>query len=563
MAEESIETPLIPEITEAEHGLQRRRNSTEKLDSPNGEVKILSRYLRASPSSCHDVCKFGTKHEAKTRSSFPKMVTAKGGERLVLEKAVTSIERKKKSAISPKPSSDSRVQKPSNHVVIKGEVSSSTKNEIASLEKVLTPLKEIGVAVEHASNQKLKPMQSKQFSHPAEGSLSIQRINEIRISNELQGDSDRSRKSKIISKELRTSKMGEKNVCIPHTVYLFPKHSVKRVSSMNTKNENRVVKVKPKQPVNEDVPEKTLYVIEASTENKTVEPSQNGVHIINSSPSSSQSLVDKSLKHARKGILSSRLPPSSKKNNLRHTGTGFNATLSPPSSSLSIGNKSLTHIRRGTLRAKSSLSPSEPSHSKQHGAKTGSEDQIASAKVEYRSRPRRDGMVSSEIIVSPARKLKFRRGKVVEVQSENSTPRRLKFRRVRLLGEIQNGKDHTRKSSIRRKEVDDGELSSSKLKSDKDFQTHKNVEGTRRRSSKKKEVGDSENDSKIEPEEVVLRHPNVEGKKDTQSLYNNVIEETASKLVMTRKSKVKALVGAFETVISLQDSRPSVTTDAC
>jgi hypothetical protein len=36
-----------------------------------------------------------------------------------------------------------------------------------------------------------------------------------------------------------------------------------------------------------------------------------------------------------------------------------------------------------------------------------------------------------------------------------------------------------------------------------------------------------------------------------------VIEETASKLVESRKSKVKALVGAFETVISLQDGKPT------
>ncbi|CAA6657434.1 unnamed protein product [Spirodela intermedia] len=38
-------------------------------------------------------------------------------------------------------------------------------------------------------------------------------------------------------------------------------------------------------------------------------------------------------------------------------------------------------------------------------------------------------------------------------------------------------------------------------------------------------------------------------------LFNHVIEETASKLVETRRSKVKALVGAFETVISLQEGK--------
>ncbi|KAG2262898.1 hypothetical protein Bca52824_069977 [Brassica carinata] len=55
-------------------------------------------------------------------------------------------------------------------------------------------------------------------------------------------------------------------------------------------------------------------------------------------------------------------------------------------------------------------------------------------------------------------------------------------------------------------------------------------------------------------EKVVLRHRKVEAKKKLQTLFNNVIEETVSKLEEVRKSKVKALVGAFETVISLQDN---------
>ena len=195
----------------------------------------------------------------------------------------------------------------------------------------------------------------------------------------------------------------------------------------------------------------------------------------------------------------------------------------------------------GTHRAKSPSSPFLSSHSKENGAKiTGSENQ----KVEFRSRLGRDGMFSSKDKGSAAQQLKFRTGKVVELQSENTNSRRLKFKRVRSVGEIQYGKDHTRNWS---KEVDDGKL-------EKDFERDQNLEGTRRRNSKSKEVGDSEDGTEIKSEEVVLRHQNVEEKKDTQSLYNNVIEETASKLVMARKSKVKALVGAFETVISLQDT---------
>ncbi|KAM3687670.1 hypothetical protein ACJW31_10G091700 [Castanea mollissima] len=42
-----------------------------------------------------------------------------------------------------------------------------------------------------------------------------------------------------------------------------------------------------------------------------------------------------------------------------------------------------------------------------------------------------------------------------------------------------------------------------------------------------------------------------QGKKESQA-YNDVIEETASKLLEKRKNKVKALVGAFETVIDIE-----------
>lgn len=49
-----------------------------------------------------------------------------------------------------------------------------------------------------------------------------------------------------------------------------------------------------------------------------------------------------------------------------------------------------------------------------------------------------------------------------------------------------------------------------------------------------------------------LKQQDLQGKKDVQCLFNYVIEETASKLAERRKGMVKSLVGAFETLISLQ-----------
>ncbi|XP_060195829.1 uncharacterized protein LOC132625070 [Lycium barbarum] len=118
-------------------------------------------------------------------------------------------------------------------------------------------------------------------------------------------------------------------------------------------------------------------------------------------------------------------------------------------------------------------------------------------------------------------KLKFRRGKVVDLQQETSSPRRLTFRWGRHMGESQDS-------------------------------------NMRRRIFKKKGVDGDKSSTIHNSGRIVLRHQDVQEKKDVQGLLNNVIEETASKLVETRKSKVKALVGAFETVISLQDKPSTV-----
>ncbi|XP_017700972.2 uncharacterized protein LOC103718172 [Phoenix dactylifera] len=145
------------------------------------------------------------------------------------------------------------------------------------------------------------------------------------------------------------------------------------------------------------------------------------------------------------------------------------------------------------------------------------------SKGEDRRRPRRTATVHPEDGNQPS-KLKFRRGRVIEPLAESNGPRRLIFRRVRVVGEKPNGNHLAGRKSFRRRNGIDV------LK-----------------------------DPNADALGVVLRHQDTQGKKETQSLFNNVIEETASKLVETRKSKVKALVGAFETVISLQDSKPAST----
>ncbi|XP_066388512.1 uncharacterized protein [Miscanthus floridulus] len=120
-------------------------------------------------------------------------------------------------------------------------------------------------------------------------------------------------------------------------------------------------------------------------------------------------------------------------------------------------------------------------------------------------------------------KLKFKRGKIVELPPDSIGPRRLKFRRK-----------------------------SANEASNRESQPDRRIY---KRNSTSNAVP-----TDVESPGVKLRHQDAQEKKDAQGLFNNVIEETASKLVESRKSKVKALVGAFETVISLQDGKPTSLT---
>ncbi|CAL9135417.1 unnamed protein product [Musa textilis] len=142
-------------------------------------------------------------------------------------------------------------------------------------------------------------------------------------------------------------------------------------------------------------------------------------------------------------------------------------------------------------------------------------------KSEMKIKPGRISGANSEDKTETSRRLNFSRRKVVDLRSDNSAPIKLRLRQVKTVGGNQKPKEIETKGSRNR------------MKSD----------GARPSTALSNAIN------------VALRHRNVDDKKDTQGLFNNVIEETASKLVESRKSKVRALVGAFETVLSLQETK--------
>ncbi|KAH0969022.1 hypothetical protein GBA52_029121 [Prunus armeniaca] len=288
----------------------------------------------------------------------------------------------------------------------------------------------------------------------------------------------------------------EESIGAPNSTNV-PRPSLRRVASLKTqknktvkvvsplKNHNKIRKAKPKQLNNDEVQEKTLYVIKIETENKPLESGQNKNCEVEPSPP-----------------LSSSSPES----------------LCLPNPVSFSSHEGEDHESEYTMSETEDYSFSEDSE-------VDYRENAETLKEGDKGKPRKSGMVCSE--EKDGQPLKFRREKVVDGKFENDSPRRLKFRRGRVLGDNQNVKADAQRRSFKKRGANGDTLAT--------------------------EPG---------AEKVVLRHQDVQGKKDEKGLFNNVIEETASKLVETRKSKVKALVGAFETVISLQERKPSASSVA-
>ncbi|EOY03593.1 Plant calmodulin-binding protein-related, putative isoform 1 [Theobroma cacao] len=586
MAEESFSSPVTPDITKPVGG-NLRRNSLAGTGSANSGEKTLPRYLRASTGSCHDFCKYGKKHESeeKARHYFPKRIIKKPCDEPNSFESLDLPQRKETSAVKSKSFPNSRAHTPNTSNVIKLQVSKDppdrknskihealSKKEKATVAKlklkhspnsrsrsydisdviklevptnssdsktprkheVLSEAKQTSMAklrlspnlksrlsdapkfmqqdgsssserVQISSKEVPSKAIEKSFSKRHTTSLKLKSVAEKNPSSSVLSEGLTVRRNSGISdmkmgKRTVTSKVAVKKVVALPRASLSPRPYLTRATSLTTrknknlkvvppqKNQNKVNKYETEQPLNEHsesnndiLKEKTLYVIKMETQ--------------------------------------------SDKNEICAAELSSPIASSPKPSSLPISPSLSYHSERDQDESEYSVTEVEDdSDSEYDEDEAVNMEEAEILEGENGGRPRKAGTVISNDKDGRPVKLSFRRGKVVDIQSENNGPRRLKFRRGRVLGENQNIKAEGRRT-YRRRGAD----------------------------------GDT-NDDKPSGEKVVLRHQDMQGKKDDKGLFNNVIEETASKLVETRKSKVKALVGAFETVISLQDTKPSANT---
>ncbi|CAI8595256.1 unnamed protein product [Vicia faba] len=589
MASESAELPVTPEVTTSPPVVEKRRCSIGKAGSGKSNEKIVPRYLRASTGSCHDICKYGGNHsfDPKERRSIPNRATRKqlyqtrgesiGGmiaksklsvdskltkmsadvleesadskptkmSMVVLKEAVYSKartsdaldakNRKKTSSVEVKPS---LVSKSHTSPSTSQEISSSTDKEMESQSKsasrkvetpskstsktVKTPSKSTSKVdsiskrisefkvpskstvvpveavpksilkkVENPSNSTSKVKTSSKSTSKTEGtsshlpssngkllakpstSLSSIRVARNNVSSSmksLEGFGDKGSNEIKTKKKVASFKASPRKLIVPIKALSSPRASKKHqnlkiVSPLknqkavkkveleehnNLRNQKTLKKVELEENKIHEAKEKTLYVIEMETENKTLQSNQ------------------KVISYDDESYLPQLLTPES-------SSTSVTQSLSEENHEESEYTTSEYEV--DTLSGNSEIES------------IVNNETLMAEKIGKQRKVKEEEDKDCEMT-----KLKFRRGKMVDDQSERNTPRKLKFRRAKTLVEKANVK-----------------------------------------------------------EKVVLRHQSFEDKKDAQGLFNNVIEETASKLVEARKSKVKALVGAFETVISLQE----------
>lgn len=573
-----------------------RKKPTAVIVGADYKFTVRSRYLSSPVGSCHDSCKFGHQHELEKKTS-PTSGMIRGTRSLMrthaleVSKSATKEETKKKTFLR-------RLSLPSSikekDVKLTSEAMSHSKKDLnqSKSKRIKSETKPSSVStlgqtsrskIEHQSRDKVVVRNLNLLESSSLG------IKAIRTKKEAGSHSKREKEK---GKELMSSSFSPTLIKKSPSMKARLYKNLKSFSHSSNLSKSKEAKIDGFG----DVPEKTLYMIEPHTDQKPAKRASRFALANESSPNTVRgSCVSKSKdpKGSQKGthcghpsstadlstshILKEPSQPGESQPELDSVNTGQIGTITEVGGSKSntCGGKSMvedgrskpntprvkSNVERGgskpnTPRAKSAVGdggskPNTPrakswgdGGSKPNTPKAKSKGDGGSKPNTPRAKSKGDGgakpstpkakstferkikakVSCPEETDGSAWKVKFKKGTVVALQVANSAPKKLLFKRGRILGEDQ----------ISKNEV---------------------VKIVKNRVRRANEPHGTPHDSK-QPEsgKVRLRHQEATSKKDTIDL-NNVIEETASKLVKTRKSKVKALVGAFETVMSLRDRK--------
>ncbi|EOA22075.1 hypothetical protein CARUB_v10002615mg [Capsella rubella] len=466
MAEETVRLPNSPDVNRS-----WRRISTGKLSFLYSQDKILPNYLRSPTSSCHDVCKYGSKHESednKPRVSPLKRITRRFSGTINFDSPL----RKKAFTKSVLSSSFGSVKCDSvggsDHA--KTEVRSFSSNGCDDVKKK----NEVHKTNEKVASTKRKKKKTfyespgRALSRSKEKVEQNRRVTALKLKSVAETAAIALRRSTVNRKKMNgeSNSAETKKAVVPFRVSISSKRCSRCLRTKKESSSLRVPLMKTKKRVDEQckdlVEERTLFVIKMETGDD-----QNQMCVVDSATDDLNS--EKSQEEAE--CIESETDDESSQEEEEYEGENM-------------------------------MSFSEDNNTQGQG-----KSRALSAE-------------SAKLV-----KLRIKREKIIDFGSQGNSPRKLKFKR----GKAVTGADTNSKSGGRRR------LKTKETNLNNDEEQHK--------------------------PRVVLKHQDSQKKRDSRVLlFNNVIEETANKLVQTRKSKVKALVGAFESVISLQERTSSATT---
>ncbi|CAO2826834.1 unnamed protein product [Amaranthus hypochondriacus] len=522
----------------------RKKNSALVIVGSNHKFNVRSRYLSDSFASCHDFCKYGHKHESEKqtkrltlrtiRESQPlKKTTSDDLEACVLKKAIREKDLHRRLSL-PGP-----IPEKSPLMRVEGGNLSKKDVNLPKLKRVQSEIKTSSVQCPGSSSRNksdtgsvMRTMSQNLRKSPTPKTREVKTwkvvgsrsVGEKEVKeNGLMGSSLNT--SAGFSKSVKEIKAKEPMQNSLKTSFGFSK-SVKAIKAKEPMSNS------PKTPLKKsssfkarlyknrksssfskveglDSFERTLSTIESMA---NVESETNPDENVQNSPPAARTRKTQEPRSTRKGIGASLLSFSSQESS-RQQGekNGSRAGKNKLRSNKTEDSGSKTT----TPRAKSTVA-----HRLTQDGRSKPNTQRENPTVDPKLKPKKKEKTHSEEKDASSWKVKFKRGTVVALQVANNAPKKLRFKRGKILGEEQNSKADVKQ-----------------LNNEYDKSTESN--------------------DKLGPEKVRLRHQEASGKKDDVDL-NNVIEETASKLVKTRKSKVKALVGAFETVMSLHDRKRPV-----
>ncbi|EFH49585.1 hypothetical protein ARALYDRAFT_487613 [Arabidopsis lyrata subsp. lyrata] len=481
-----------------------RRYSTDKK---TGKALVQTRYRGNQTSSTHDLCKHGKRREEDLVIKPWKLVKKKNvesgdlGKGETLRKSFGNVSKPDKSLLlDAKREAAGEVVKSCDGLRVKR---SETKSTCPSVSAVVRMAKKTDLDVKVSRISQNKSPKENLFSKNLKNKEKTKIDELVRCTDDVLETtnldvkkvsriSENKSSNKDILRNKEKTKIDEPVRCDDSLEKTsLDAKKVPRISEKKNLKEERLKNLKNKEKTNIDEP-----VISDDALEKTL-------YVVESSIEMKKKMSIKSVK--------SEIQQSSEKKILRSSGKKSLSLLPSLSPSSEVVTRSDPRpIRQTISRSKTGLSEKKQSRSA---------NLVTNPKPESKIRPKRIGLKVTPPPPPTKQQMNFKKGKVLEPKPEDSTTTSIKFKK-RVVQEPKLRSDvNKKKKNLKDKREGVGKI---------------NGEGKR--------------------EKVVLRHRKVEVKKKLQTLFNNVIEETVNKLEEVRKSKVKALVGAFETVISLQDN---------